>query len=216
MAADDAGEMGDPAEESGDGPTEPEDGTRAAAEPEEPPEELDIEDLLEELEELEETVDSRAERRQVREAMQVARRVRGGVFGRVIRGYDAADAAESMLGALLFGIPMAVEGGTNEAGVFLAGNPPLLAGTAVFAVLTVVGILYVTDIQDVRIYKPLLGVIPRRLAAVTLIAFASALVLLTAWGRVDWADPLVALGTVVVAFVPMSIGAALGDILPGS
>lgn len=187
-----------------------------AADPDDPLAEPDIEDLLEELEELEETVDSRAERRQVREAMRVARRVRGGVFGRVIHGYDAADAAESLLGALLFGIPMAVEGGTNEAGVFLAGTPPLLAGTAVFAVLTVVGILYVTDIQDVRIYKPLLGVIPRRLVGVTAIAFVAAVVLLTAWGRVDWADPLVALGTVVVAFVPMSIGAALGDILPGS
>jgi hypothetical protein len=40
--------------------------------------------------------------------------------------------------------------------------------------------------------------------------------MLTAWGRIDWSRPVVALANVVVAFVPMSIGAALGDIIPGS
>jgi uncharacterized membrane protein len=138
------------------------------------------------------------------------------VFGRVIYGYDLADAAEALLGALLFGIPMAVEGGTRDAGRFLAARPPLLAGTAAFAVLMVVGILYVTDIQDVRVYKPLFGVVPRRLVGVTLISFVTAGVLVTAWGLVDGAGPRVTLGTTVVAFVPMAIGAALGDILPGS
>jgi uncharacterized membrane protein len=39
--------------------------------------------------------------------------------------------------------------------------------------------------------------------------------LLAAWRRVDWTDPRVALATVVVALVPTSIGAALGDVLPG-
>lgn len=180
------------------------------------PEEPDIGDVLDRLEELEESVDPGEERRKVREVMRTARQVRGGVFGRVIRGYDLADAAESLLGALLFGIPMAVEGGTNEAGAFLATRPALLVGTVAVAVGMVAGILYVTDIQDVRVYRPFLGVVPRRLVAVPALAFGTAAVLLTVWGRVDWADPQVALATVVVAFVPMSIGAALGDILPGS
>ncbi len=181
-----------------------------------PPEEADIEDVLAELEALEETVDTGEERQQVRRAMQVARRVRGGIFGGVVRGYDAGDVAEALLGSLLFGIPMAVEGGTNEAGAFLAARPPLVVGTALFAVVTVVGVLYVSDIQDVRVHRPVFGVVPRRLIGVVGVSFSTAVVLLTAWGRIDWADPRVALATVVVAFVPMSIGAALGDILPES
>jgi hypothetical protein len=39
---------------------------------------------------------------------------------------------------------------------------------------------------------------------------------MTAWGRVDWARPVVAFSQVAVAFGPMAVGAALGDILPGS
>jgi len=182
----------------------------------EPPADADIEDVLTELEALEDTVDTGEERQQVRRAIRVARRARRGVFGGIVRGYDAGDVAEAVLGALLFGIPMAVEGGTNEAGEFLAARPALVVGTAGFAVAVVVGILYVSDIQDVRVHRPLFGVVPRRLVGIVTVSFLAAVVLLTAWGRIDWADPLVALSTVVVAFLPMSIGAALGDILPGS
>jgi hypothetical protein len=39
---------------------------------------------------------------------------------------------------------------------------------------------------------------------------------MTAWGRVDWAAPELAVATIVVAWMPMAIGAALGDILPGT
>jgi hypothetical protein len=41
-------------------------------------------------------------------------------------------------------------------------------------------------------------------------------VLLTGWGRIAWSDPRVAAGTVSVALARMAIGAALGNILPGS
>ncbi len=180
------------------------------------PDDADVEDVLAELEALEDTVDTPEERRQVRRAMRVTRRVRRGLFGGVVRGYDTGDVAEAVLGSLLFGIPMAVEGGTNEAGTYLAARPALMAGTAAFAVATVIGILYVSDIQDVRVHDPVLGVVPRRLIGVVVVSFVTAVVLLTAWGRVDWVDPRLALATVVVAFLPMSIGAALGDILPGS
>jgi hypothetical protein len=44
----------------------------------------------------------------------------------------------------------------------------------------------------------------------------TALVMMTVWGRVSWSEPWLAFCTVSVAFVPMAIGAALGDILPGS
>ncbi|AXG05254.1 DUF2391 family protein [Haloplanus rubicundus] len=178
----------------------------------------DMGDLFDELEELEALVVSDAAREQVRETMRVAMEASAAAspFGRVIRGFDRGDLAEALLGALLFGIPMAVEGGTQEVAVFLAGHPGALGVTFCFAVGMVVGIIYVADIQDVRVHKPIFGVIPRRLVGVIGVSFLTAVCLLTVWGRVDWETPWLALANAVVAFVPMSIGAALGDLLPGS
>lgn len=180
--------------------------------------ETDLTDLFDELEELEEVVQSDAAREQLQETMRVAAEASqsGGTFGRVIRGYDRADLAEGLLGSLLFGIPMAVEGGTGEVGEFLAARPPVFAGTVVFTLGLLVGVLYVADFQDIRVHRPFLGFIPRRLLGVATVSFLTAVVLLTGWGRVDWAEPVLALASVVVAWLPMSIGAALGDILPGS
>ncbi|MFB6076813.1 MAG: DUF2391 domain-containing protein, partial [Candidatus Nanohaloarchaea archaeon] len=121
-------------------------------------EEADIGDLFDELEELAELVDSDAERRQVEEMMRLAAEASQSdvLFGRVIWGFDRADAAEALLGSLLFGIPMAVEGGTQEVGAFLAAHPVYFVGTAAAAVLITVGVLYVADIQDVRVRKRIL------------------------------------------------------------
>ena len=138
------------------------------------------------------------------------------VFGQVIRGFDRADLAEALLGALIFGIPMFVEGGTQEVGEFVATHPIFLVATHALALGVVVSILYVADIQDVRVHRPILGLVPRRLVGVMSVPFLTALFMMTAWGRVDWVDPWLSLCTVSVAFVPMAIGAALGDILPGS
>jgi len=182
-------------------------------------EDEEMQRLLAEFDALAKTVDTPEERDQVRAARNaavVAAQDDDEIFGQVIKGYDRADLAEAFLGSLLFGIPMFVEGGTNEVGAFLAAHPISLVGTVVGAVGLIVGILYVADIQDVRVYKPILGIVPRRLAGTIGVSFGTALVMMTAWGRVAWADPLLAFATVVAAFVPMSIGAALGDILPGS
>lgn len=180
----------------------------------EPP---DLSDLYDELEELEDLVDSEAERAQVREAMDLAVEVDdSSVFGRVIRGYDVGDAAEAFLGALVFGIPMFVEGGTTEIGAYVATQPVFLLATHALALGLVIGILYVADIQDVRIYRPLFGVLPRRLVGVVAISLGTATVMMTVWGRVDWSEPWLAFAQVSVAYLPMVIGATLGDILPGS
>ncbi|WP_251331237.1 DUF2391 family protein [Haloplanus pelagicus] len=180
----------------------------------------DMGDLFDELEELEDLVDTPAAREQVRETMRVAMSASASAaaspFGRVIRGYDRADLAEAFLGSFLFGVPMAVEGGTQEVGEFLVSRPFHLGGTILFGIGLAVGIIYVADFQDVRVHKPIFGLIPRRLVGVTGVSLVMAVVLLTGWGRVDWADPTLAFANVVVAFVPMSVGAALGDILPGS
>ncbi|WP_201289534.1 DUF2391 family protein [Halobaculum saliterrae] len=177
-----------------------------------------VEDLIEELETLEEVVDDTDERRKVRGAMRTARELaapKPSVFGKVVRGFDRGDIAEAFLGSVLFGIPMLVEGGTTEVGAYLSSHPAYLAGTAVATILLVVGIVYVADFQDVRVHRPFLGVVPRRLVGVLGVAVLTAVVGLTAWGRIDWADPAVALGSALVAAVPMAVGAALGDLLPG-
>jgi uncharacterized membrane protein len=186
----------------------------AAGEREEPP---DMGDLYDDLQELADTVDDPEEREKVEAAMRTAVEVEpANVFGRVIRGFDRGDAAEAMLGATVFGIPMLVEGGTNEAGAFLQGHPLALVGTVAFTIAVVVGILYVSEIQDVHVTYAFFGVIPRRLVGVLGISLAFALASMTAWGRVDWAAPELAVATIVVAWMPMAIGAALGDILPGT
>ncbi|WP_254280273.1 TIGR02587 family membrane protein [Haloarcula marina] len=183
-----------------------------------------ISELFDELEELADLVDSPEERKQVREAMRAATEAQDDdpvVFGRVVWGFDREDLAEAALGSLLFGIPMAVESGTIDAGRYIAQHPLYLLGTLATAVVMVVGILYVADFQDVRVASRLFGLVPRRLAGVTLTAYVVSVALLTGWGVVAWpvTDPAVfwqSFCVCSVAFVPMAIGAALGDILPGS
>jgi len=182
-------------------------------------ERADVSDLMDDLEALEAHVESDAGRDAVEEAMQTASELRdgGGTFGRVIRGFDRADAAEAALGSALFAIPMVVEGGTRDIGVYVASHAGTLLGTVLATVALVYGILYVAEIQDVRVKDPLLGIVPRRLAGVVAISLAVTVLLFTAWGQVDWAsDPWVAACVVAVAWAPTAVGAALGDIVPGS
>lgn len=182
--------------------------------PEAPPE---LGDLYDELAEIEELVEDETAREQVRDAMDLALEIdHRPVFGRIIRGFDASDVMEAFLGALLLGIPMFVESGTTEIGAFIATHPLYLAVTHVVAILVVIGILYVADIQDVRIQNPIFGLVPRRLVGVIGAALVTATVMMTVWGRVDWSEPWVAVCTISVAYLPMAIGAALGDILPGT
>jgi len=192
------------------GPREADEGGRA----EDPP---DSGDLMDSLEALEAQADSSDEVRLIREAMDLVEDVdRPGAFGRVIVGFDRGDAAEALLGSIVFGLPMLVEGGTQEVGSFLATHPAYYLGTIAATVALVVGILYVAEIQDVRVRDPLFGFLPRRLVGVLTIAFAVAVGSMTLWGRVDWSTPEVAFAQVTVAFTAMAIGASLGDILPGT
>lgn len=174
-------------------------------------------DLFDDLEELEAMVDSPEVLAQIEEAMETAAEMRGpGTFGQVIRGFDIADLSEAFLGALLLGIPMFVEGGTYEIGAFLATRPLLLVITHVVTVGLVIGILYVAEFQEVRIHQPLFGLVPRRLIGVLGASIVTATVIMTLWGTVDWGTPMSAIAAITVAHLPMSIGAALGDIIPGT
>lgn len=182
-----------------------------------PDQPLDLGDLFDELEALRETVDDPDEREHVEETMEMAADLDDlPASRRVIWGFDRKDVSEAALGALVFGIPMLVEGGTLEIGVFLATSPAFLMGTLVGTVAVVIGILYIAEFRDVRVRDPILGVIPRRLAGVITVAFVAALVAMTVWGRVEWTEPWIAFCQCAVTFVPMAIGAALGDIAAGS
>lgn len=186
-----------------------------ARDEDEPP---DLSDLFDELEDLDDVVDEPDAQARLDAVKELAGDMQeeDSTFGQVIYGFDRHDTAEAALGSLLFGIPMAVEGGTNEAGEFVAEHVLNLAGSLVATVAIVYGILYVARFQDVRVADPFLGFVPRRLVGVLGVSVVIATLLLTAWGRIDWADPWVAVCTVAVAVVPMAIGAALGDIVPGS
>ncbi|MFB6169134.1 MAG: DUF2391 domain-containing protein [Haloferacaceae archaeon] len=173
-------------------------------------------EIAELLEALTEATDTDEERELIKETVETDLGIDVGLFGQVVVGFDRGDVAETLLGSVLFGIPMFVEGGTTEVGAHLATSPLATAATLAFAVVAVYGIVYVSDIQDVRVTRRLFGLIPRRLAGVLLVPLVAAVVGLTVWGRVDWAVPAVATGSVVAAYLPMAIGAALGDILPGT
>lgn len=150
-----------------------------------------MDDLFDELKEPVETPEARD---QVRETMRVAMAAsrNAGPFDRIVRGFGREAVAEALLGNLLFGIPMLVERGTLEVGEFLAGRSLCLAGIALVSVALVVAILYVADVQDVRVVDPLFGALPRRLVGVLGVSLCTAAVAMSAWGRVDWTQPWVA------------------------
>jgi len=175
----------------------------------------DLGDAMEELEELEGIVDSPEEREQVREAMRTLRRARPQPFGRLRDSFDSRDAGEALVGSVLFGIPMVVEDGTFEAGAYIATRPLHMALTAMLGLALVLGILRAVEFDKIEA-DMLFGVIPIRLVGILTIAAVTATLLVTVWGRVDWAEPQVAASQVLVTAVVMAVGASLGDVLPGS
>ena len=178
-------------------------------------EDPDLEDAMAELEELEDLVDSPAEREQVREAMETLEAARPRPFGRLREAFDLRDAGEALVGSFVFGIPMVVEEGTLEIGRFIAVRPVYLVVTVVLGLALVLGILRAVEFEKVQADR-LFGLVPVRLLGILVIAFGLAAVLMTVWGRVDWATPVVAASQTLVTGSVMAIGAALGDILPGT
>ena len=175
----------------------------------------DMGDVFEELEELADIVDSPEEREQVREAMKTLNRAKAPtLFNRARGTVDPRDIGEQVVGAVIFGVPMVVEGGTLEVGATLATSPLGLAATLAFGVGLVVGILRAVNFQESR-GSYLLGLVPRRLVGILAVATGLALFMMTTWGRVDWSDPWLATCQCAITAVVMAVGASLGDILPG-
>ncbi|WP_436930373.1 hypothetical protein [Halosimplex halobium] len=174
----------------------------------------DIDDVLDDLEELEDLVDRPEERERVREAMRTARRAnRPRVVGRIRDAFDLRDAGEAVVGAFLFGIPMVVEGGTQEIGVAIEDSPVAVALTAALGFLVVLGILHAARFEAVEA-DLIAGVVPRRLVGILGISAGMAVGLMTLWRRVDWSQPDVAAAQCLVTAVVMAVGASLGDVLP--
>ncbi|MFT4921498.1 MAG: hypothetical protein ACI8XM_000698 [Haloarculaceae archaeon] len=174
----------------------------------------DIDDAMAELETLEELVDTPEEREQVHEAMRTLRRTRPQLFGRLRDDFGLRDAGEALVGSFLFGVPAVMEDGTLDIGRHIAGNPLLIAFTALLGLGLLLGILRAVGFEQVE-DDLLFGVIPGRLVGILAVAGVTAVVLMTAWGRVDWAtEPQVAASQTLVTAVLMAIGASLGDILP--
>jgi uncharacterized membrane protein len=173
----------------------------------------DFQDAIDELEELEDFVDSAEEREQVREAMRTLERARPRMFGRLRDGFDSRDAGEALVGSFVFGIPMIVEEGTLEIGVYIATRPLFIVTTMLLGLTLVLGILRSVEFEKVE-EDLLFGVVPVRLIGILAIASGTALLLMTLWGRVDWATPHVAASQTLVTAVVMAVGASFGDILP--
>jgi uncharacterized membrane protein len=175
-----------------------------------PPE---IESVFEELEELEEIVDTEEEREQVRQTMRTLRRARQPrVFGRFRSSFSLQDAGEALVGSFIFGIPMVVEGGTIEIAEHLSTRLPVLGMTLLVGVALVLGILHAAGFEDIEEDR-LFGLVPARLLGVLGIATVTSVVLMTAWGRADWATPWVAMSATGLTAVVMAVGAALGDVV---
>ena len=176
-----------------------------------------INDILEQLEELESTVDDPDERKEVRQTIRLVENL---PLAGAIEKYTTRDMAQAFVGSILFSVPLLVEGGVMEiAAHFLestpGGVPVFFAGNVFFAVFLTGALLYWADIRDVRVHKPIFGVIPRRLLGVLIIAFITSTFTMTLWGRVEWSEPLAAVSRISVVWTVGCFGGALGDILPG-
>ncbi|MFW5918096.1 MAG: hypothetical protein ACOCR0_01305 [Haloferacaceae archaeon] len=144
-----------------------------------------------------------------------------GAFGDRIRKYTGRDVVEAFVGTVFFSIPLLVEDGVFDVadfflGVRLLGFPVFFLANTAFVLLMIYALLYWAGPQDVRIYRPILGIVPRRLVGVSVVSFLTAALLMTMWGRVDgWQDPVVAIARISAVWSVGSFGATLGDILPG-
>ncbi len=185
---------------------------------EQQPRNYDINDVLDQLDELERTVDSSSERREVQRTRRMLKHVPGSDR---IKKYTGRDIAEGFVGGIIFSLPLLVEDGVFEIAewftAFMIGPVPVfLAVNVVFIVGLVAGLLYYTDIRDVR-ERRLFGIIPKRLVAVLTISFLVAAGTMFMWGRLHEENPtqLEMVGRITVIWAAAALGATLGDILPG-
>lgn len=187
--------------------------------PDDEPVDVDVSDILRQLRILEESVSSPDERREVERIKRLTERIPGSAR---IRKYTKRDIMESVVGGIVFCLPLLVEDGVFEIAEWFAtvtvGPLPLFLTLNLLFILGLTGgVLYGTDFREVQITQPFFGIVPRRLVAVLLISFVVAAGMMLMWGRLHEADPnaIERLGRITVLWAAAALGASLGDILPG-
>ncbi|WP_418285757.1 DUF2391 family protein [Halorubrum sp. DTA46] len=187
------------------------------------PENPDINDLLRKLDALQETVDEPHEREKVQQTISLVERMPGSsAFTTRITKFTSRDMAEAFVGAVLFSLPLLVEGGVFEIAAWFveatfAGVPVFLLLHVAFVLTMTAGLLYYADFREIEVTHPILGVIPRRYAGILTVSLVTAAFMLLLWGRLHEEDPtaLEQVGRVAVVWAAAAFGAGVGDILPG-
>lgn len=174
----------------------------------------DLTDVIDGLESLEESAESGRRKRLLRRAVRGLRDASARPARRLVRGFGWRDLAEAYVGSFFVGISLLVEGGTLEIGAYLAGHPAHLAGTVVGGAGAVIALLYGTKFRRVAVVNPIFGFIPRRVVGIAAAAVSTSILLMTGWGRVDWADPRTAWSQITFVAVIMALGAAISDLIP--
>ncbi len=177
---------------------------------------VDLETVRTRLEELENTVDHPDERREVQRTIGLLDRVPTGSVRDRIRKFTRRDVAETFVGSILISLPLLVEDGVYDIGEHFVETPVFFLLNVGFIISMTAGLIYYADFRQVRVHKPLFGIVPRRLVAVLVISFLTATFTMTVWGRVEgWSDPEIAVARISVIWAAAAFGGALGDILPG-
>lgn len=135
-----------------------------------------------------------------------------------VRHLKPNDAAQALVGSVIFATPLLVEDGVFDIANYLfgftvAGVPVFLVANTLFVVLMTYALLEWTGREKEETHF-LVGVIPTRVVMVLVVSFVVAAVLMTVWGRVgDGHPPTEPLARINVVWTVGSLGAALGDIL---
>ena len=177
---------------------------------------VDIETVRARLKELEGAVDHPDERREVRRTIGLVDRLPSPSVRDRIRKFTRRDIAETFVGSILISLPLLVEDGVFDIADHFVETPIFFVLNAAFIISMTAGLIYYADFRDVKVHRPLFGLVPRRLVAVLTISILTATFMMTVWGRVGgWTDPNVGVARVSVVWAAAAFGGALGDILPG-
>jgi uncharacterized membrane protein len=187
-------------------------------EPADSDDEVTFEALLSELDGLASDATSRAMREEIDETRDLlALATDRGLIDSGVRRLDPADAAEAVVGSVIFASPLLVEDGVFDIAAHLfqftvAGVPVFLLVNTLFVVVLTYALLEWTGRDETETHT-LFGVFPVRVLMTLVVSAVVAAVLMTAWGRVTWGSPVEAVARINVLWTVGSIGAALGDIL---
>ena len=187
------------------------------------PENPDVNDLLAKLDALSDTVDEGHEREKVRQTISLVEQMPGSAAFRTrITKYTSRDMAEAFVGAVLFALPLLVEGGVFEIAAWFAavtpgGVPVFLLAHVGFVLVMTAGLLYFADFRQIEIQHPIFGLIPRRYAGILLVSLFTSVLMMALWGRLHEGGPggLERVSRVAVVWAGAAFGASLGDIVPG-